>query len=146
MGNKLCNKCGKTKFRAEFNRNKSRKDGLQDYCKLCQAEGNKKYVLANPDKRKRTIKNYCKAAGSKFYLKSKELRSVKIKALAALQVAMRQGIISRLPCKICGSLKTEGHHHSYLARDFLNVTFLCGQHHKAWHRAFLPTLDEDQST
>lgn len=64
------------------------KDGLQDYCKLCQAEGNKKYVLANPDKRKRTIKNYCKAAGSKFYLKSKELRSVKIKALAALQVAM----------------------------------------------------------
>lgn len=38
METKLCTKCGKTKPISEFGLNKSKKDGLQSYCKECVKE------------------------------------------------------------------------------------------------------------
>ena len=36
MGNKLCICCKITKDVNEFHKNKSKKDGLQDHCKVCR--------------------------------------------------------------------------------------------------------------
>jgi len=41
--NKTCFKCGENKSLDEFSRNKSKKDGMQTYCKKCNAQYNKKY-------------------------------------------------------------------------------------------------------
>lgn len=35
MESKLCNKCGEIKPISDFGKNKSKKDGLQSYCKEC---------------------------------------------------------------------------------------------------------------
>ena len=40
---KTCNKCGQYKHSEEFYKNKSAKDGLYSYCKLCEKEARKKY-------------------------------------------------------------------------------------------------------
>jgi protein-arginine kinase activator protein McsA len=44
---KQCNKCKQEKLNIEFNKNKRKKDGLQDYCKSCKSESDNKYYLNN---------------------------------------------------------------------------------------------------
>ena len=44
---KRCPKCGETKAPAEFGKNRSRRDGLQDYCKEC----NRRYYEENREAR-----------------------------------------------------------------------------------------------
>ncbi len=44
---KRCNKCKQEKSYNEFNKNKRKKDGLQDYCKLCKSESDNKYYVNN---------------------------------------------------------------------------------------------------
>lgn len=44
---KHCPRCGKTKHRSEFHRNRSKSDGLHDYCKECQRAAVKTYQAAH---------------------------------------------------------------------------------------------------
>jgi hypothetical protein len=57
---KKCTKCGEDKDLSEFQKDKSKKDGLRPNCKFCA----KKYTTENSDKRKLYDKQY--------YLKNKE--------------------------------------------------------------------------
>ena len=41
---KICKRCRKDKPIGEFSRNKTRRDGLQDYCKVCNGEINKQWL------------------------------------------------------------------------------------------------------
>lgn len=61
MKTKLCNCCGQIKSTEEFHKNKTKKDGLQDHCKVCRnlksklnrenrKEYRKKWYLKNIDK------------------------------------------------------------------------------------------------
>jgi len=43
LGFKRCSRCGATKPVAEFHRDRSRKDGLQNYCRDCNSEVAKAY-------------------------------------------------------------------------------------------------------
>lgn len=59
--NKKCSKCGNIKDSLEFNKDKSRKSGLQSKCKLCRLEyrdKNKEKILKQ--KKEYRIKNYIK--------------------------------------------------------------------------------------
>lgn len=47
--------------------------------------------------------------------------------------AISKGKVRRLPCEVCGLEPAEAHHDDY-GRP-LDVRFLCGQHHRAWHAA-----------
>ena len=49
-GMKRCTKCGEIKPVSEFHRNKSRKDGLQEWCKACKAKRAYKYRDRNREK------------------------------------------------------------------------------------------------
>jgi hypothetical protein len=50
---KTCTKCGQTKPHSEWNRNRSKKDGLASECKSCHAERSLKWRKANPEEQKR---------------------------------------------------------------------------------------------
>ena len=51
-GLKHCSKCGEAKEFPEFRKNKSRRDGLQGLCKVCQLEANKPTSVARSAKYK----------------------------------------------------------------------------------------------
>lgn len=48
---KTCYKCKTEKPRAEFSKNKSRKDGLQTQCKECERENGREYRQQNRERR-----------------------------------------------------------------------------------------------
>lgn len=47
---KVCNKCSKNLPIIDFNRDKSKKDGYKNYCKLCQKTYNSNFYLKNRDR------------------------------------------------------------------------------------------------
>ena len=59
------------------------------------------------------------------------LPSIKRKAQAIFTTAVRDGMIKRKPCVICGNPKTHGHHENY--GEPLNVIWLCNFHHRKHH-------------
>ncbi|HSW70351.1 MAG TPA: hypothetical protein VLH77_00030, partial [Gammaproteobacteria bacterium] len=63
----------------------------------------------------------------------------KIKAVAAVGRAIRNGILKRQECLLCKkfykkSVLAQAHHSDY--RKPLEVIWLCPLHHSAWHRVF----------
>lgn len=58
-------------------------------------------------------------------------RLLRKKARTILNHAVRDGHVKRLPCEICGDIKSESHHANYL--EPLNVRWLCLKHHRMEH-------------
>ena len=58
MEYKICGKCKVSKLVGEFGKDKSRKYGIDNICKICDKEYSKKYNLANKDKRYEQYKKY----------------------------------------------------------------------------------------
>lgn len=54
---KVCTKCKKEKEKEEFNKNKTRKDGLQTMCKICSQEKSRIYYQNNAEVQKVIIKS-----------------------------------------------------------------------------------------
>ena len=48
---------------------------------------------------------------------------------------IRNGIIERQPCEICGNPKTDGHHEYYSDSDY-KIRWLCHRHHSKLHVLF----------
>ncbi len=55
---KYCHKCGEWKDKSGFHKNKTRKDGLADQCKLCSRVGVMQWQANNPEKVKEKNKKY----------------------------------------------------------------------------------------
>ena len=49
-----------------------------------------------------------------------------------LNAAVRYGKVEKLPCKMCGNTKVEGHHEDY--DQPLQVVWLCKKDHEEFHR------------
>jgi hypothetical protein len=45
--------------------------------------------------------------------------------------ALKEGILKKDSCEVCGSFKTHAHHDDYNLA--LNVRWLCSVHHQEWH-------------
>ncbi len=60
----------------------------------------------------------------------------KIKVNAALKArrAVQKGRIIKLPCEVCGDVRSQGHHDDYSKP--LEVRWLCQKHHKELHRIY----------
>ena len=56
----------------------------------------------------------------------------KYRARMGVLMAKRKGLITPLPCYICGNLTTEAHHVDY--NKPLNVVWLCTLHHNELHK------------
>lgn len=55
---KVCSKCRIRKYKAEFNKDKRRKDGMSPYCKTCRRQIDSEYRKTNIDKIKKVNKEY----------------------------------------------------------------------------------------
>ena len=79
----------------------------------------------------------------KYYLdyhkRYAELYPVKVKARILVAKAVKDGIIKKLPCKICGDKKTTGHHPDYSKP--LKVVWLCQPHHQQEHQRLMKLLN-----
>jgi len=56
----------------------------------------------------------------------------RIKARSDLNHAVKQGMMLRKPCEVCGSIKSQAHHHNY--DKPLEVKWLCRDCHWKEHR------------
>jgi hypothetical protein len=64
--------------------------------------------------------------------KSAEKYPEKNAARVALGNAVRDGRVTRKPCRVCGNKKSQGHHHDY-SKPF-DVIWLCTKHHAEEHK------------
>jgi len=71
---KKCSKCGVVKGVEEFYKNKSKKDGYSDQCKICGRQCRKQYRETNPEKIRQEKKRYREANRDKAKLLSKQYR------------------------------------------------------------------------
>lgn len=55
MSLKACSICKQEKLVSEFNKNKTKADGLQTHCKVCNKEKSKSYYKANQKKHRKVI-------------------------------------------------------------------------------------------
>lgn len=60
-------------------------------------------------------------------------RTRKHRAHGLVSRALRDGVLTRQPCEICGDTDTIAHHDNYAAP--LAVRWLCRAHHADWHAA-----------
>ena len=56
MKTKKCTKCKEDKFLSDYNKNKTRKDGLNNICRICSNNQSKEYYHDNSKKHKETVK------------------------------------------------------------------------------------------
>lgn len=50
----------------------------------------------------------------------------------AVALALKSGKLVRQPCEVCGE-EGQSHHDSYYPDRWLDVRWLCGEHHRRWH-------------
>lgn len=148
---KKCSSCGVEKDFSMFQVRRASKDGLTSSCKHCLSIRDKKRankpnrVLARfeysktergREARKRAtdayeLKNSFAVAESKKRWEDKNPKKKSVHGLVAY--AIKNGVIKRRPCEICGHKKSHAHHDDY--DKPLDVRWLCSRHHQEWHAA-----------
>lgn len=131
---KKCGKCSCEKSSAEFHNRAASIDGLSSICKSCQSVYDK--ARANNPKRVKARLDYQKTdRGKKASAKAKKKwadnNTVKRAANIIIGNAIRDGVVTRGNCEICGEEKTHAHHDDYAKP--LDVRWLCPTHHSQWH-------------
>lgn len=132
---KHCNKCDTTKENHEFYKRAASKDGLAAMCKLCQKNYDEAR-LKNP-KRMKMRRDYQKtekgkAAHNEATKRWVERNQIKRAVHIITGNAIRDGIIRKQSCEVCGKINAQAHHDDY--SHPLIVRWLCSEHHKEWHR------------
>ncbi len=128
---KTCFKCHKTLPLEAFYKHKMMGDGHLGKCKECT----KKDVSAHRELNIEHIREYDRSRGNRqpysYIVEYRAANADKHKAHGMVAKAIKTGKLKKLPCFICGSEKTEGHHPDYSAP--LDVVWLCPAHHKQAH-------------
>jgi len=111
-------------------------------CDYCGKESSDK-----PSNYKRKKRHFCSTGCYSLFRKEKlpfeeqhrygtgidslETKAIKRKARRHLNHAVRDGVVKRQPCEVCGELKSEAHHSDYSKP--LEVRWLCFYHHRLIH-------------
>jgi len=146
MAKARCPDCGENDP-SKFGKNKAMESGLCCYCKSCMNNRNRKSRFDNPEKvqehkRKWIAKNpdyyldqYAKNKDrfSNKNAKYREKNPEKIKAHNTIIKAIKNGILKREPCVICGNERVDNHHESYKEENWGKVIPLCRLHHRRRH-------------
>jgi len=148
---KTCFKCGLTKPITEFYKHSAMSDGRLGKCKTCcKADVRANYALRRDQykeyERKRSRLPHRVEAGKRYQRtpegKAAHARAIrnyqnryadKKRATVAVNNAVRDGRLLKVPCEVCGTTdRVEGHHDDYSKP--LEVRWLCFKHHKEHHR------------
>jgi hypothetical protein len=133
---KTCTKCKVEKEISCFNANNKSKDGLSWWCKKCTNDCISAHYQANRAKRKEYERMRDKQPHRKMLRIEKNKRQAekhpeKINARIKTRAAIKKGVLTRQPCKVCGNPKVEAHHDDY-SKPF-DVRWLCHKHHREVH-------------
>lgn len=144
---KRCSKCRLNLPIDKFNADKQKSTGLSSRCRECRSkdrfttpesaafhrEYSKSWYETNGEHIRQNRRTKYQRDGNIQYQKHK----VKFIARSYVRKAVLSGYITRDPCEICGSLTTEGHHwKGYDKENYLNVRWLCKEHHMKEHRVY----------
>ena len=134
---KTCFKCNEAKPLSEFYVHKAMGDGHLNKCKACTKNDVMLHRSLNLDK----IREYDRDRGklphrkanadrvSKAWMKEDSRRGV---AHSKVARAIRNGLLTKAPCIVCGSDKSVAHHEDY--DKPLDVIWYCQIHHKERHK------------
>lgn len=142
-GRKKCSSCGEIKSVEDFYRNAARKDGFDDYCRLCRSVAVRKYNRTPKGRRVqveaqlRWQKNNWeekKTAMREYY----RLHPKRTAARSAVSNAVASGRLPRAStkrCVKCGCAAEHYHHHNgYEQEHWLDVVPICSTCHGKEHR------------
>lgn len=140
---KSCSNCGAVKPHTDFQVRKLSKDGLTASCKTCLRERDRirnksqSRIDAREAYAKGVGKDKADAAKKRYIERNPKKRKVHV----TVGNALRDGILVKKPCEVCGDSYVEAHHCDY--DKPLEVMFLCPKHHQAWHDQNGPGLNGD---
>ncbi len=155
---KTCFKCGEEKPLCEFYRHHMMRDGRLNKCMDCTKRDVRANRLVNLDHYKQYDKERAnkpdRVAAREEYAKSEAGRRAasrarkkyrggnpqKYKAHTIVTNAVRDGLLARQPCEVCGATKMVHAHHDDYAKP-LDVRWLCPAHHRQWHQENGPGLN-----
>lgn len=147
---KQCYRCKKIKPLSGFYKHLTMVDGCSNKCKECAKFDSKRNKIKRSDYYKDHDRKYsrslrriearkiynktdmCRRAYRHYASNYRKKNPIRCKARKSLAYAVVSGRIKRLPCEICGAIKTEAHHDDY--QKPLNVRWLCMKHHNELHR------------
>lgn len=134
---KQCTHCGEWYELTFFTKDNNRKDKKNLWCKNCTRGGNRNRYFLTRDDRLKQIAEYRKSERGKEVMNRSIKKWVKKnpkKYLAhiAINHAIKLGVVTPVPCEICGNTVVTGHHPNY---DLVfDVRWLCYQHHADVHK------------
>lgn len=134
---KTCFKCGRALALTEFYPHPRMADGHLNKCRACT----RRDVRVNRAKRSDYYDRYDRDryhadVGQRRTVRSRGGDPQKRRARIAVGNALRDGVLQRRPCEVCGAARAEAHHEDYTRP--LDVRWLCKRHHAQRHRT-----DED---
>lgn len=133
---KTCFKCQQTLPAEGFYRHPQMADGRLNKCKECTKKDVGEYRQNNID----YIRRYDaarfrdprrKAKVKEYFARMRDRHPQKFKARNMVNNAIRDGILIRQPCQVCGNRESQAHHPDY-SRP-LDVQWLCFKHHREAH-------------
>lgn len=89
---KKCGRCQIEKSATEFNKNRSTKSGLQDYCRDCQKQAKKKWIEKNPGIVSELAKKYRSKDPEKYRARSRQWRKDNPEKSMSIDLKRKYGI------------------------------------------------------
>ena len=127
---KDCTKCGTP---AEFKDNHNKRQGY--WCKSCRSKASASSAAKHREtKRKNNNAYHARISGQRAAATAKWRANHPEKKAAhqAVQTAIRNGSLQKMPCEVCNSTnRIHAHHDDYLKP--LDVNWLCHTHHMERH-------------
>ncbi len=133
---KVCFKCGESKPLTDFYRHSKMADGYLGKCKECTKQAVREhYSRTRPAQRvyehERNQQPERRAAKRRYEQALRERHPDKYRARNMVSNAIRDGVLARQPCEVCGNPKSQAHHEDYSKP--LDVRWLCFTHHREAH-------------
>ena len=133
---KKCSVCYLTKPAQDFQVRTESKDGRTAACRECLRIRDASRFQKEREKRNAWRRKYAKEHGYETVkaVNKRWLRSNALKRAAHIIAgnAMRDGLLLKGVCEICGSNRVHAHHDDYLQP--LKVRWLCPKHHREIHK------------
>lgn len=123
-----CNRiaCGRP---AERTRKQAKEPHLCPQCNERPKETSRGYCRRCFNRKR---KEWIKKQGGQWAYHTKKGQRQQLVARAYVNHLIQRGQLQRQPCEVCGKLESEAHHNSY--ENYLDIRWLCTEHHDALHR------------
>lgn len=144
----VCSNCRADKDSSCYYSDKSKKSGLDIYCKDCRRELKKAGRRKNPEQYAAKQKRFRERHPSVARLSTLRQTATKPRAVRAREIVhneLKRGRLTRRPCESCGATKRiHGHHDDYSQPTV--VRWLCALHHREWHDVNGPGANLDEQS